>query len=47
MNNLIIQGVQLFQKVQVQTKVEDMSSEFVSEIKELIAELDDDILCNP
>lgn len=45
MNNLIIQGVQLFQKVQEQTKVEDMSSEFVSEIKELIAELDDDILC--
>ena len=47
MNSLIIQGVQLFQKVQEQTKVEDMSSEFVSEIKELIAELDDDILCNP
>lgn len=46
-NNIIIQGVQLFQKVQEQTKVEDMSSEFVSEIKELIAELDDDILCKP
>lgn len=47
MNSLIIQGVQLFQKVQEQTKVEDMSSEFVSEIKELIAELDDDIICKP
>ena len=47
MNNLIIQGVQLFEKMQEQTKVEDMSSEFVSQIEELIAELDDDILCNP
>ena len=47
MNNLIIQGVQMFQKVQEQTIVEDMSSEFVSHIEELIAELDDDILCNP
>ena len=47
MNNLIIQGVQMFQKVQEQTIVEDMSSEFVSQIEELIAELDDDILCNP
>ena len=47
MNNLIIQGVNMFQKVQEQTIVEDMSSEFVSQIEELIAELDDDILCNP
>ena len=47
MNNLIIQGVQMFQKVQEQTIVEDMSSEFVSQIEELIAEPDDDILCNP
>ena len=47
MNNLIIQGAQMFQKVQEQTKVEDMSSEFVSQIEELIAELDDGILCNP
>ena len=46
-NNLIIQGAQMFQKVQEQTKVEDMSSEFVSQIEELIAELDDGILCNP
>ena len=47
MNNLIIQGVQLFEKMQEQTKVEDMSSEFVSEIEELIAELDDDMICTP
>lgn len=47
MKNLIIQGAQMFQKVQEQTKVENMSSEFVSQIEELIAELDDDILCNP
>lgn len=45
MNNLIIQGAQMFQKVQEQTKVEDMPSGFVSEIKELIAELDDGMLC--
>lgn len=45
MNNLIIQGVQMFQKVQEQTKVEDMPSGFVTEIKELIAELDDGMLC--
>ncbi len=45
MNNLIIQGAQMFQKVQEQTKVEDMSSEFVSQIEELIAELDDGMLC--
>lgn len=45
MNNLIIQGVQLFEKMQEETKVEDMSSEFVSEIEELIAELNDGMLC--
>ena len=45
MNNLVIQGVQMFQKVQEQTIVEDMSSEFVSQIEELIAELDDGMLC--
>lgn len=45
MNNLIIQGVQMFQKVQEQTIVEDMSTEFVSQIEELIAELDDGMLC--
>lgn len=45
MNNLIIQGAQIFQKVQEQTKVEDMPSGFVSEIKELIAELDVGMLC--
>ena len=45
MNNLIIQGVQLFEKMQEETKVEDMSSEFVSEIEELIAELDNDMPC--
>ena len=47
MNNLIIQGVQMFQKVQEQTKVEDISSEFVSEIEEWIAELNDGMLCTP
>lgn len=45
MNSIIIQGVQMFQKVQEQTIVEDMSSEFVSQIEELIAELDDGMLC--
>lgn len=45
MNNLIIQGVQLFEKMQEEAKVEDMSSEFVSEIEELIAEIDDGMLC--
>ena len=47
MNNLIIQGVQMFQEVQEQTKVEDISSEFVSEIEEWIAELNDGMLCTP
>ena len=45
MNSIIIQGVQMFQKVQEQTKVEDISSEFASEIEELIAELDNDMPC--
>ena len=45
MNNLIIQGVQLFEKMQEQTKVKDMSSEFVSQIEELIAELNYGMLC--
>lgn len=45
MNSIIIQGVQMFQKVQEQTKVEDISSEFISQIEELIAELDDGMLC--
>ena len=45
MNNLIIQGVQLFEKMQEQIKVDDMSSEFVSQIEELIAELNDGMLC--
>lgn len=47
MNSLIIQGVQLFKNMQEQIKVEDMSSEFVSEMQELIAELDEGMLCTP
>lgn len=47
MNSLIIQGVQLFKNMQEQINVEDMSSEFVSELQGLIAELDDDMLCAP
>lgn len=47
MNNLIIQGVQLFKNMQEQIKVEDMSSEFMSEMQELIAELDDGMLRTP
>ena len=47
MNSLIVQGVQLFKNMQEQIKVEDMSSEFVSEIQELIAELDDVMLRVP
>ena len=39
MNSLIIQGVQLFKNMQEQIKVEDMSSEFVSEMQKLIVEL--------
>ncbi len=45
MNNLIIQGVQFFEKMQEQIKVEDMSSGFVSQIEEMIAVLDDGKLC--
>jgi len=47
MNNLIIQGAQFFKNMQEQIKVEEMPSGFVSEIKELIAELDDGMLCTP
>ena len=47
MNNIIIQGMQLFKNMQEQIKVEDMSSEFVSEMQKLIAELDDDMICTP
>ncbi|MBR5841627.1 MAG: hypothetical protein IKY64_03295 [Bacteroidaceae bacterium] len=47
MNSLIIQGVQFFKNMQEQIKVEDMSSEFVSEMQKLIAELDDDMICTP
>lgn len=43
MNNIIIQGVELFKNMQEQINIEDMSSEFVSEMKKLIAELDDDM----
>ena len=47
MNSLIIQGVELFKNMQEQINIEDMSSEFVSEIKKLIAELDNDMICTP
>ena len=47
MNSIIIQGVELFKNMQEQINIEDMPSKFVSQIEELIAELDDDILCNP
>ena len=47
MNSIIIQGVEFFKNMQEQINIEDMSSEFVSEMKKLIAEFDDDILCNP
>ena len=47
MNSIIIQGVELFKNMQEQINIDDMPSEFVSETKKLIAELDDDILCNP
>ena len=43
MNNIIIQGVELFKNMQEQINIDDMPSEFVSEMKKLIAELDDDI----
>ena len=47
MNSIIIQGVELFKNMQEQINIEDMSSEFVSEIKKLIAELDNDMICTP
>lgn len=47
MNSLIVQGVQLFKNMQEQINIEDMSSEFVSEVQGLIAELDDSMLCIP
>ena len=43
MNNIIIQGVEFFKNMQEQINIEDMPSEFVSEMKKLIAELDDDM----
>lgn len=46
MNSIIIQGVELFNNMQEQINIDDMPSEFVSEMKKLIAELDDDMLCS-
>ena len=46
MNSIIIQGVELFKNMQEQINIDDMPSEFVSEMKKLIAELDDDMLCS-
>ena len=46
MNSIIIQGVELFKNMQEQINIEDMPSEFISEMKKLIAELDDDMLCS-
>lgn len=46
MNSLIIQGVELFQNMQEQINIEDMPSEFVSEMKKLMKELDDDMPCS-
>ena len=45
MNNIIIQGVELFKNMQEKINIEDMPSEFVSEMKKLIAELDNDMPC--
>ena len=45
MNSIIIQGVELFKNMQEQINIEDMPSEFVSEMKKLIAELDNDMPC--
>ena len=45
-NNIIIQGVEFFKNMQEQINIEDMSSEFVSEMKKLIADLDDDMPCS-
>ena len=46
MNSIIIQGVELFNNIQEQINIDDMPSEFVTKIKKLIAELDDDMLCS-
>ena len=46
MNSIIIQGVELFKNMQEQINIEDMPSEFVSEMKKLIAGLDDDMPCS-
>ena len=46
MNNIIIQGVELFKNMQEQINIDDMPSEFVSEMKKLIADLDDDMPCS-
>ena len=46
MNSIIIQGVEFFKNMQEQINIEDMSSEFVSEMKKLIADLDDDMSCS-
>ena len=46
MNSIIIQGVELFKNMQEQINIEDMPSEFVSEMKKLIADLDDDMPCS-
>ena len=45
MNSIIIQGVELFKNMQEQINIKDKPSEFVSQIEELIAELDDGMLC--
>ena len=46
MNSIITQGVELFKNMQEQINIEDMPSEFVSEMKKLIADLDDDMPCS-
>lgn len=46
MNNIIIQGVEFFKNMQEQINIEDMPSEFVSEMKKLIADLDNDMPCS-
>ena len=46
MNNIIIQGVELFKNMQEQINIDDMPSEFVSEMKKLIADLNDDMPCS-
>ena len=46
MNSIIIQGVELFKNMQEQINIDDMPSEFVSEMKKLIADLNDDMPCS-